>query len=150
MTVFSPRFPRISEETMMIPTQPTRLMQTPFHDRKETTVAMAINRQSHGTNNDDENRTRRDRRQPHPRLSKAIASSSGDEVLHRPGTYEVLEKGLPRSRRTSYRLAFKQTWSEQMITLHPRKGVALRATNPLTRILRVRPKDSIFLKTALR
>ena len=150
MAVFSPRFPQMLEEATTIPSQPTRLMQTPFHVRKETTVAMATNCQSHGTNDDDENRTRRGRHQPHPRLSKATASSNGDEVLHRPGTYEALEKGLPRSRRTSYRLAFKQTWSEQMIMLHPRKGVALRATNPLTRILRVRPKDSTFLKTALR
>ena len=150
MTVFSPRFPRISEETTTIPTQPTRLMQTPFHDRKETTVAMAINRQSHGTNNDDENRTRRDRRQPHPRLSKAIAFSSGDKVSCRAGTYEVQERDLPRSRRIAYPLVSKLTWSEQMIMSHPRKGVALRATNPLTRILRVRPKDSIFLKTVLR
>ena len=150
MTVFSPRFPRISEEAMTIPTQPTRLMQTPFHDRKETTVAKATNRQSHGTNDDDENRTRRGRRQPHPRLSKAIASSSGVEVSCRTGTYEVQEKDLPRSRRISYRLASKQTWSEQTTMLDPRKGVALRATNPLTRILRARPKDSTFLKTALR
>ena len=149
MTVFSPRFPRMLEETTTIPSQPTRLMQTPFHDRKETTVAMAINRQSHGTNDDDENRTRRDRRQPHPRLSKAITFSSGDKVSCGAGTYEVQEKDQPRSRRISFRLVSKLTWSEQTITSDPRKGVALKATNPLTRTLRVRTKDSIPLKTAL-
>ena len=150
MTVFSPPFPRMLEmEAMTLPSQPTRLMQSPFHDRKEATVAKATNRQSHGTNDNDENRARRGRRQPHPRLSKAIAFRSGDKNSCGTGTYEVQERDQTRSRRTLYQLVYKLTWWEPMSTLDLRKEVALRATNPLTRTLRVRPKGSILLKTAL-